>query len=188
MFSLRKEYQFLSKQGHLVRVRPIGAGDAARLVAIFEHMSSESRYKRYNQTLDEVEAERVWEVARGISEGIGRGQEGLIAFVETAEGAEMAVGAARLVETGPGVAEVAISLRDDFQGLGMGTKLMRLLALEAKERGYGRLTASIRADNPAIWQVFKRLPFTVTREAEGSYAEVLIDLERPLSEDGRAGE
>jgi L-amino acid N-acyltransferase YncA len=83
------------------------------------------------------------------------------------------------VETDPGIAEVAISLRDDYQNIGIGRQLMRRLACEARDAGYRTLMASIRNDNPAIWKVFNSLPFEVIRVPEGSYSEVTIRLNRP---------
>jgi L-amino acid N-acyltransferase YncA len=71
---------------------------------------------------------------------------------------------------------VAISLRDDFQNLGIGKMLMRRLAFAARDQGYRTLTASIRNDNPAIWRVFNSLPFAVQRVVEGSSSEIEVDL------------
>lgn len=171
--------RFVSKEGHEVRVRPIDAADTALLVDIFEHMSSDSRYKRYNQTLDSVAPSRVWQEAIQIAFADTDKNQGLIAFTDLPDELGIPVGAARLVETAPGEAEVAISLRDDFQNMGIGRQLMRLLALDARDAGYKTLTASIRNDNPAIWSVFKSLPFEVVRLVDGSFSDVVVRLDRP---------
>jgi RimJ/RimL family protein N-acetyltransferase len=171
--------RFLSKAGHEVWVRHMKGSDTAYLVDIFEHMSSESRYKRYNQPLDNIEPERVWREARRISGEDDNKNCCLIAFTDLADGTAVPVGAARLVKTDPGSAEVAISLRDDYQNIGIGRQLMCLLAIEARDAGYKTLTASIRNDNPAIWKVFNSLPFEVIRVPEGSLSEVTIHLDSP---------
>lgn len=183
MVPIQNKDDFVSKQGHEIRVRKIETGDAPLLVDIFDHMSSESRYKRYNQTLDNVAPVRIWQEAIQIAYADADKNEGLIAFTDLPEEPAVPVGAARLVETAPGEAEVAISLRDDFQNMGIGTQLMQLLAREARDSGYTTLTASIRNDNPAIWRVFKSLPFEVIRTPEGSYSDVAIRLERPVVSD-----
>jgi acetyltransferase len=169
--------RFFSKEGHDIRVRRVEAADTRHLVDIFEHMSSESRYLRYNQSLDDVEPARVWEEATKIACADRDKNHCLIAFTDLPDGTSIPVGAARLVETDPGIAEVAISLRDDFQNIGIGRQLMRLLAFEARDAGYRTLTASIRNDNPAIWKVFNKLPFEVIRAPEGSFSEVTIKLD-----------
>ncbi len=167
---------FVVKDGRVIRVREIAPGDAALLVDIFENMSGESRYKRYNQPLEHVEPVRVWKQAIQIAYEDREKEYGLIAFADDAHGGEIAVGAARLVKTGARTAEVAISLRDDFQNLGIGKMLMRRLAFAARDQGYRTLTASIRNDNPAIWRVFNSLPFAVQRVVEGSFSEIEVDL------------
>lgn len=176
MNNLQINERFFSKEGHEIRVRRLEADDTRHLVDIFEHMSSDSRYKRYNQSLDDVEPARVWEEATKIACAEKDKNRCLIAFTELTEGMEIPVGAARLVQTDPGIAEVAISLRDDFQNIGIGGELMRLLAFEARDAGYRTLTASIRNDNPAIWKVFNSLPFEVSRVPDGSFSEVTIKL------------
>lgn len=181
MNNLQVNERFFSKEGHEIRVRRVEASDTAYLVDIFEHMSSESRYKRYNQVLDDVEPARVWEEAKRIAGADAGMNRCLIAFTDLPEGTAVPVGAARLVETDAGVAEVAISLRDDFQNTGIGRELMRLLALEARDAGYKTLTASIRNDNPGIWKVFKSLPFEVFRVPDGSFSEVTIQLDNQVA-------
>ena len=171
--------RFFSKEGHEIRVRPITAGDTPFLVDIFDHMSSDSRYKRYNQPLDDIEPARVWQEAGKISCDNQSNNLCLIALTDLADGTAVPVGAARLVEIDSGVAEVAISLRDDYQNMGIGRQLMRLLALRARDAGFRTLTASIRNDNPAIWKVFNSLPFEVVRVPEGNYSEVTIHLNSP---------
>jgi RimJ/RimL family protein N-acetyltransferase len=171
--------RFLSKEGHEIRVRRAVPSDTPYLVDIFKHMSPDSRYKRYNQTLDDVEAVRVWQEAGKITCAERSKNHCLIAFTDLPDQPNVPVGAARLVETDTGTAEVAISLRDDFQNQGIGRQLMRLLAFGARDAGYRTLTASIRNDNPPIWKVFKSLPFEVDRVPEGSFSEVIIHLKRP---------
>jgi acetyltransferase len=176
MVDLLEHERFVAKDGRVIRVREIGPGDATLLVEIFKHMSGESRYQRYNQPMEKVEPVRVWKEAIHIAYEDRDREYGLIAFADGADGKEIPIGAARLVKTGEGTAEVAISLRDDFQNLGIGTKMMRRLAFDARDLGYRMLTASIRNDNPAIWRVFNSLPFAVKRVVEGNFSELTIDL------------
>jgi RimJ/RimL family protein N-acetyltransferase len=171
--------RFFSKEGHEIWVRHLTADDTPFLVDIFNHMSSDSRYKRFNQPLDNVEPGVVWQEAGRISCDDQENNHCLIAFTDLADGTAVPVGAARLVEIDPGIAEVAISLRDDCQNIGIGRQLMRLLAYEARDAGYKTLTASIRNDNPAIWKVFNSLPFEVIRVPDGVYSDVTIRLNKP---------
>jgi len=167
---------FISTAGHLMVVRPIRPDDAPLLVEIFEYMTAESRYRRYHQTLDHVSAKRVWKEALNIANADSNNNRGFIAFTDLPNRRNVPVGAARFVRTGPEEAEVAISIRDDFQNLGIGTQLMRLLAEEAHALGYRRLIADIQNDNPAIWHVFKSLPYHIIRSPEGSNSNIIVSL------------
>jgi acetyltransferase len=167
---------FRSQAGHLIRVRPLRAADAPLLIAIFENMSPESRFRRFHQTVENVSAARVEQEAVSIAQADPARNWGLIAFADRPDQEHVPVGAARLVRTGSGEAEVAISLRDDFQNMGIGTQLMRMLATGAKEMGVRTLVADIQNDNPAIWRVFRNLPFPVTREPQGTHSHVIVDL------------
>ena len=66
---------------------------------------------------------------------------GLLAFCDMAERPDVPVAAARYVYTDAGEAEIGISVRDDMQGLGIGTQLMGLLLDEARRAGVERLVA-----------------------------------------------
>ena len=177
MLTTATSKSFYSKAGDLIRLRRILPEDAPLLVDIFEHMSSDSRYRRYNQPLDHVAPRRIWQEAQQIAQADPLKSPGLIAFVDDPSGKLFPIGAVRLVEIAPGEAEVAISIRDDFQNRGIGTALMRHMAFEARSLGYARMTASIRNDNPAIWNVFSRLPFRVERAVDGTLSDITIYLD-----------
>ena len=170
---------FRSRAGNLVRVRPIRFDDAPSLVDIFEHMTAESRYKRFHQTLDHVSQSRVQQEAISIAQADSNSNWGLLAFTDLPDQQHVPVGAVRFVRTAAHEAEVAISIRDDFQNMGIGTQLMHMLAGAAREMGLQRLFADIQNDNPAIWHVFKSLPYDVTRLPEGTGSNVVISLITP---------
>lgn len=169
-------YRFLAKNGHLVMVRPLQTSDTPLLVDIFEHLSSESRYHRFQQTVDHVPPTRIWQEAEQIATVDPIRKHGLLAVLNGLHGNEIPLGAARWVALNELEAEVAISIRDDYQGLGIGTKLMQLLADEAHERGFARLSATIENDNPAILHVFSRLTYDVLRIPDGSASDIIIVL------------
>ncbi len=167
---------FHSNAGHLIHVRRLQSDDAPFLVDIFEHMTSESRYRRYHQTLDHVSNNRIQQEALQIAQADPGKNRCLIAFTDLPGRAVVPIGAVRFVQTSPQEAEVAISIRDDFQNMGIGTQLMLLLAEEARDMGFRRLTADILNDNLAIWRVFNSLPYPVLRSPEGANSNLVITL------------
>jgi acetyltransferase len=166
--------QFETKAGTLIWIRPLLPEDTPYLVDLFEHMGADSRYSRFHQPLDSITPERIWEEAENIAHTPM--QVGFIAFADLPDQPEVAVGAVRYVCLGDGVAEAAVSVRDDMQGQGIGTQLMSLLAAEAKNQGMIRLTANIQSANKAIIRVLNRLPYPHTRTTLGPDSEVALDL------------
>ena len=174
-----KTVTFYSRAGHLVRVRPMQFDDAPLLVDIFEHMSSQSRYRRFRQTTDHMNPNRIRQEATNIAQADPSSNWGLIAFADLPDRQNAPIGAVRFVRTKLDEAEVAISIRDDFQNVGIGTQLMHMLAEEAHRLGLQRLVADIQNDNPAIWYVFKSLPYHVDRLPEGTCSNIVISLTSP---------
>lgn len=173
---------FHSRARHLIRVRTLRFDDAPLLVDIFDHMTPDSRYRRFHQTLDHVSATRVRQESINIAQADPNLNWGLIAFANLPKQQNVPIGAVRLVRTKPNEAEVAISIRDDFQNMGIGSKLMHMLAEAAQKMGLQRLTADIQNDNPAIWHVFKSLPYHIARHSQGVYSNIVINL-APLSDE-----
>ena len=60
--------------------------------------------------------------------------------------------------------ELAVAVRGDWRGIGLGTTLMKELADFARERGFARLSLSVDTDNPAR-RLYERL----------GYREVAVD-------------
>ncbi|MBY6277158.1 GNAT family N-acetyltransferase, partial [Symbiobacterium thermophilum] len=78
-------------------------------------------------------------------------------------------------------AEIALLVRDDCQGEGIGTALGHELVEVARELGYTRLQAYMLAENRAMRRIIAKLPFT--RNWEGSWGElcVTVELESPAT-------
>ena len=160
-----------TKDGRSLHIRPMQHDDAPLLVTIFEHMSSDSRYRRFHQQVDNLSAARILEEAGEIAATVPDSGFGLIALA-----GDMPVGAARYVIFAEGRAEIAVSIRDDYQNSGLGTRLVSLLAQEAQKRGIQQLTAEVQANNKAALRVLEKLPFPYTQDLDGPIVQVEIDL------------
>ncbi|MFO7538335.1 MAG: APH(3') family aminoglycoside O-phosphotransferase [Chloroflexota bacterium] len=168
-----------AKDGTAVRVRLVGPDDVENLITIFDHMGPESRYQRFHRNLEHPPQAQVIIEAERIAQAEPEQQEGLIGFADLPGEPGAPVGAARYVVLEPGVAEVAMSVRDDCQGLGIGTRLLQMIAERAREAGIRRLTGEILNENEAVWVVLKRLPYRVSRRPQGLFSSVEIDLTKP---------
>lgn len=172
---------FETKTGILVRVRPLSIDDAPFLVDLFEHMSSESRYNRFMQSVDNVDIDRVWSEAERIALLTNGESYGIIAFADTPNRSDTPVGAARFVKITSQQAEIAVSVRDDMQQLGIGTHLMRLLIQLAAEQGIDQLFGTIQNSNAPMWAMLKKLGLRLARQSEGSYSIVTIHINETAS-------
>ena len=162
-------YTFLTKNDMVVRVRPLLAEDAPYLVDLFENMSQDSRYSRFLQTLDNIDMERVWSTAEQIAQGVAVNSHGLLAFCDTAERPDVPVAAARYIRLDSGQAEIGISVRDDMQGIGIGSRLMGLLIDDGRAEGIQEMVAVIQNNNVVVWRLLRGLGYPITRRQEDVY-------------------
>jgi acetyl coenzyme A synthetase (ADP forming)-like protein len=74
------------------------------------------------------------------------------------------------------VAEVAFAVADDFQGRGVGTRMLEQLAERAAARGIERFVAEVLSDNAAMLRVFTDAGFAITRSSASGETEVVLEL------------
>jgi acetyltransferase len=168
---------FYTESGLPVWVRYLQPEDAPFLVNLFEHMSGESRYRRFNQALETPPADRVWAEAENIALGVATHSVGLIAFMNLQDQIDAPVAAVRYVLINEKEAEVALSVRDDMQNQGIGRRLLQRLIAEAKEAGLQRLVGSVQNDNHAVWGMLKHIAEPIDHVLEGTVTAIVIHLQ-----------
>jgi ribosomal protein S18 acetylase RimI-like enzyme len=84
------------------------------------------------------------------------------------------VGGGRYVVVGPGQAEVAFAIVDAYQGLGIGSALMRHLATLGREAGLREFTAEVLSENVPMLNVFERSGLTMNTRREGPVVHVTL--------------
>ncbi len=159
--------------------------DAQNLVDIFEHLSPDSRYLRFHEALSDPSTQLVQERAEEMALIPAKKGKGWLAFADLPDQPCAPVGGVRYVmlpET-PNAAEVALTVRDDLQGQGIGRELLGLVVEQARAEGIQRLVAVIQAGNRAVLKLLSASPYPVSRKLESGevYVEVDISIE-PLPE------
>jgi acyl-CoA hydrolase/RimJ/RimL family protein N-acetyltransferase len=76
----------------------------------------------------------------------------------------------------PDQAEVALVVREDFQGMGVGTRLLESLEAVAGENGYKGFVADVLAENTGMIHVFKkRYPHAEITRVEGGDVHIKME-------------
>jgi GNAT superfamily N-acetyltransferase len=158
------------RDGSIVRVRPICSDDRQPLAEAFARLSPESRYRRFFTPMNQLSEGTL----TYLTEVDHRDHEALVAV--SAEDGGL-VGVARYVRLAPNgrVAEAAITVIDDWQGRGLGRRLLQRLATRAREEGIQQFSALIKVENPAAVELLRGLgPSELNRQ--GDEYRLLIDL------------
>jgi GNAT superfamily N-acetyltransferase len=166
------------RDGSRVVVRPVHPGDRALLLAGFERLGPESRYRRFLAAMTRLTGDFV----TYLTDVDHHDHEALAAIdPETGDG----VGVARFVRCRdrPDTAEAAVTVIDDWQGRGVGTALLDLLAERARAEGVVRFTALLLAENRRMLNLLEALgPVHVVDRQSGT---VEIEAELPPTGAGR---
>ena len=89
---------------------------------------------------------------------------------------EIVLGSGRYVLTGPGIAEVAFIVEEDYHGRGIASRLLRHLAIVAREHGIATFEADVLAENQAMRAVFARTGWPMQSRREGGTLHVTLAL------------
>jgi len=133
------------RDGRGVWLRPVQASDAAAERAFFAALSPDSRRRRFHGAM----AQLPMPVARAMTQVDFRRHVALVAEATAADGAARLVADARYVrdDDDEGVAEFAIAVADDWQGIGLGRSLLQRLGRHARLSGVSTLSGSVLVDN-----------------------------------------
>jgi RimJ/RimL family protein N-acetyltransferase len=159
-----------------VKVRPIRPDDKERLLAGFEGLSEDSRYKRFLTPMETLTPSQL----RYLTEVDHRDHEALIACDLDGN----IVGVGRYVrEPGSDRSEAAVTVADDWQGRGLGTALTRLLAARATEEGISTFTALLLARNEDMRGLLDAVGSVQVTSRDGEVIEVQVPLAPEIAQD-----
>ncbi len=163
--------------GRRVNVRHICPEDAERLVELFWQLSTDTRWRRFFVPLDNVEPDLVRRTARRMA-AIDRRREVALVAVTPAAGHEDIVAVARFAcqKDTDKTAEGAIVVRDDYQGMGLGSHLLHLLIRAARMRGLRAMSIFTQGDNSAILTIVRRMSIPYTSSFAAGVYEITLHL------------
>ncbi len=140
------------KNNRQIQLRPIRPDDATSIITLVKNMSAESRYFRFMHAINELSPQMVAQFTK-------LDYDRQMAFVAVSE-LNNVVGVSRYMMTSNRLSgEFAISVSDDWQGLGLASSLMRLLMEHAKDQGLQTLQGDVLRTNTPMQGLMKSLGF-----------------------------
>ena len=156
---VRTRYLF---DGSEVLIRPLRAEDAAMEQEFVQHLSPDSRYRRFMSSLKELPPGKL----KYLTEIDYQKHLALVAIIER-DGEQIEIGVVRYVADPSGTnCEFAIAIDDEWQGSGVAGILMLTLIDAARARGMQRMEAFILASNDKMIKFAKQLGFSVHRDPD----------------------
>jgi RimJ/RimL family protein N-acetyltransferase len=162
------EHDATLKNGARVRVRPIRADDAPRLVSMYDRLSRHTAYQRFFTVMRRLPPD--WATLLATVDY----QRRLALVAEPADsGGHEIVAVARYEPTeDPHAAEVAFVVQDGWQELGLGTMLLGDLLRAASARGITRFRAWVLADNRRMLDLLTRFTDVRSRRLDSGVVEL----------------
>lgn len=158
-----------------LEIRALAQGDEPELNRFFAGVSDESIHRRFMYMRRGMREEQI----RLLLQNRPAGDLVLVATLNSNGAGEIA-GIGQYFSAPHGnSAEFAVLVRDDLQGIGIGTALLGALRLEARSRGIEALTASVLSENAAMLHVAGKAGF----KADGGIKDGLLSLRASLNPD-----
>jgi GNAT superfamily N-acetyltransferase len=164
------------KSGLAVRIRALCPGDRDRVAEAVRNLARESIYLRlfsYRKELTDAGLDR--------SMTFDPASEVVLLVTIGAGADEVVIGSGRYVVSQPRTAEVAFVVEEDYHGQGIASRLLRHLAIVARDQGITTFEADVLAANKAMLAVFARSGWPMQSRREGGSLHVSLALPDDLA-------
>jgi len=151
------EKEFRLADGRIVALRLAGPDDVPAITRLYLELSSESFYRRFYTARPSSELVAQFAGFRG-------GTVCLVAAPPDDPGGLVAE--ARYIPVAPGTAELALTVRHDYQGAGLGHHLLDGLVERAHEDGLDRLRAVVLLDNTPMLRLLQHYGWVLAAPIE----------------------
>jgi acetyltransferase len=166
-----KKYEilWLLKNGQEVLLRPIKPEDEPMWLEMFQSLSEESIRYRFFQMLKDTPHE-----VRVRYCNIDYDREIALVAEMVENGKRKILGVSRLIiESDEKSGEMAFLVSDNWQGLGLGTKMVDYVLDIAKEKGINKVNAIILQDNYCALSLTKKMGFKIDYLTDGTVKATL---------------
>lgn len=159
------------RDGRPIEIRALRPSDEAGMLDAINHTNAESLRRRFFVTKRAFsDKEKAFFMNADFVKHVA-----LVAEIET-DGRRTIIGGGRYIVTEPGGAEIAFVVIDDYQGKGIGTLLMRHLAVIGETAGLKELIADVLPENAAMRKVFSKFGFEARRGLDPQVVHLVLTL------------
>jgi acetyltransferase len=158
------EKQVTLKGGEVVQFRPVRDGDVPLIKDFYNSLSERTKYLRFFTPKKEAREDRIRRFAT---------VDYITSMVIVAEYDGMLVGIARYDWEDE---EQAETIRDDWQGKGLGTQLFLHVIDVARDNNYTSMTALILDENKKPFTILKKTVGNLKLKYEGNFIMATFDL------------
>lgn len=173
------------RDGTQVLIRMVDPDDKDAFVRGFSQLSSRSRYLRFHTGIEELSEDQL----AYLTEVDGVDHAAWVA-IDRDDPEQPGIGVARFVRVAgePTVAEAAVTVLDAYQGRGLGSTLLEVLAAAAVERGITTFRAYVLGENRAVLRMLESLGPTCTSQQDDVYqVDVSLTGTEPAAPTSAAG-
>ncbi len=151
------------RDGTDIVLRPIKPEDEPLEYEMLSTLSKESLRVRFFSIIKDISHEMLMRFCN-----IDYDREMAMVAETYVNGKRRIIGISRLIVDSDGrKAEYAIVVHDDFQGKGLGYKLVDVLIGLAQDKGLDEIYGSVLSENDKMLSVVEKLGFKITREPDG---------------------
>jgi ribosomal protein S18 acetylase RimI-like enzyme len=162
------------RDGRKLEIRALRPQDLTDLRAAVDRTSAQSLYRRF------FGAKRSFsdkEVAFFVNVDFAN-HVALVAVVEERGHAAIVAGGRYIVQQ-PGTAEIAFIVVDEYQGQGVGSALLRHLAILARNAGLKEFAAEVLPENIPMLKTFEKSGLKMSTKREAGTVHVALELANP---------
>ena len=166
-----------TKAGQRILLRPVKMSDEPLLKDLFYSLSDESKYLRFASARKDMPHELLQDFVV-----VDYTEEMVILAViyENEKESVIGLGQYSIIED-THTAEVALLVRDEYQGKGVGSALMSYLTYLAKKQGLLGFSAEILEYNKAAVAILEKSGFELKKKAEGGVYELKLIFDKEVN-------
>ncbi len=152
--------------GVRVHLRAIRPDDKQKLLDAFHHLTDKSIYFRFLTAKKDLSHEEL----KYFTEVDFKNHVAIVATIQI-NGKEKIIGIVRYIvfekKNNECIAELACTVDENFQGIGLGSLLFKHILAIAKQKGVTVFVANVLSENQRVFEIFRHSGFKINATLEG---------------------